>query len=50
VDTGEKRPTKEREAGTKIMIRLLEQILELASIFKEANRNLIYIFILNKAG
>jgi hypothetical protein len=40
----------EREAGTEIMIRLTEQVLELVSIYKEASRNFVHIFLLNKAG
>jgi hypothetical protein len=29
---------------------LLEQYLELVSVFKEASRNFVFIFLFNKAG
>jgi hypothetical protein len=41
---------KERKAGVEIMVRLPEEFLEFVIVFKEANRNFIYIFLLNKAG
>jgi hypothetical protein len=50
LDTGENQPMTEREAGTEIMIRLTEQFLELVNIYKEASRNFVHIFLLNKAS
>jgi hypothetical protein len=50
MDTGENQPMTEREAGTEIMIRLTDQLLELVSVYKEASRHFVYIFLLNKPG
>jgi hypothetical protein len=39
----------EREAGTEIMMLLLEHFLKVLSVFKELNRKFIFILLLNKA-
>jgi hypothetical protein len=39
-----------REASAEITIRLRELFLELVSVYKEASRNFVHIFLLNKAG
>jgi hypothetical protein len=50
VATEENRPMTEREAGTELIMQLSEgQFLELVNVFKEENRNIIYIFLLKKA-
>jgi hypothetical protein len=40
----------ERRVGRDIMIRLSELFLEKVSFYREASRNFIFIFLLNKAG
>jgi hypothetical protein len=39
-----------REAGTELFMQLSEPLLELVNGFKEANRDIIYIFLLKKAS
>jgi hypothetical protein len=49
VATEENRPMTKREAGTELIMQLSGQFLEFVNVFKEANRNIIYIFLLKKA-
>jgi hypothetical protein len=49
-DTGENKPMTERRVGRDIMIRLSELFLEKVCFYREASRNFIFIFLLNKAG
>jgi hypothetical protein len=39
----------EREAGTEIMMLLWEHFFKVLGVFKELNRNFIFILLLNKA-
>jgi hypothetical protein len=39
---------EQRKARTEKFIQLSEQFLEIVSVFKEAGRNVIFIFLLNK--
>jgi hypothetical protein len=39
-----------RKAGTEILVWLSEQYLEFVSVFKEASRNSIIIFLFKKAA
>jgi hypothetical protein len=50
LDTGENQPMTEQEASAEIMIRLKEHFLELVSVYQQASRNFVHIFLLNKAG
>ncbi len=47
--TGENRKMREKESRKRNLIQLLEQSIELLSVFTEASRNLIIIFLLNQA-
>jgi hypothetical protein len=40
----------EREASAEIMIQLTEHFLELVTVYKEASRNFLQIFLETKAG
>ncbi len=48
--TVKNRPMRAKESQDRNLMQLSEQYLELKSIFKEANKNLIFIFLLHKAG
>jgi hypothetical protein len=41
---------QQRKAGTEILLRLSEQSLELVTVFKEAGRDLLIIFLFHKAA
>jgi hypothetical protein len=46
--TGENGPTTAKKEGTEIMMRLSERSLELVTVFKEASRDLIIVFLFHK--
>jgi hypothetical protein len=48
--TGENSLMSAEESQRRNLLRLSEQFLELVSVFKEASKNFILIFLLNKTG
>jgi hypothetical protein len=47
---GENRPMTEREAGTEILMRLPDQPLKFVTVFKEASKIFIIIFLFDKVS
>jgi hypothetical protein len=47
---GENLPMRAKESQNRNLVWLSEIILGLVSVFKEASRNFIFIFLFNKAG
>jgi hypothetical protein len=51
VYTGENRPIRAKENGNRNLMLLSKQFFELGNVFsKKIDRNLIYVFLLNKTG